>query len=94
MLGYINEGNSWRNLYVWTSIPTLIYCCLVRSFVRESPRWLIVKGRKEEAVSILQSIASNAITMSFTNLCFEVENDQSKSNPDVYDALKILVRKS
>jgi MFS family permease len=32
--------------------------------------------------------------MSFTNLCFEVENDQSKSNPDVYDALKILVRKS
>ncbi|KAG7597241.1 Major facilitator sugar transporter-like [Arabidopsis suecica] len=94
MLGYINNGNSWRYLYVWTSIPTLIYCCLVWIFVRESPRWLIVKGRKEEAVSILQSIASNAITMSFTNLCFDVQEDQSKSNPDVYDALKILVRKS
>ncbi|XP_010476749.1 PREDICTED: organic cation/carnitine transporter 3 isoform X3 [Camelina sativa] len=114
MFGYINKGNSWRYLYVWTSIPTLIYCSLVRIFVRESPRWLIVKGRKEEAVSILQSIASNAITVSSTNLsvsilqsiasnaitvsstnlCFDVQENQSELNPDIYDALKILVRKS
>ncbi|CAN6896135.1 unnamed protein product [Brassica oleracea] len=91
LLGYINNGNSWRYLYVWTSIPTLIYCCLVRCFVWESPRWLIVKGRKEEAVSILHSIgSSNAITMSFSNLCLDV---QESSNPDVYDALRILVKK-
>ncbi|CAA7056744.1 unnamed protein product [Microthlaspi erraticum] len=93
MLGYINNGNSWRYLYVWTSIPTLVYCMVVRFFVRESPRWLIVKGRKEEAVSTLQSISSNKNTMSFSNLCFDVKEDGSGSNPDVYDALKILVRK-
>ncbi|KAH0916394.1 hypothetical protein HID58_030840 [Brassica napus] len=56
----------------------------------QSPRWLIVKGRKEEAVSILQSIGSNAITMSFSDLCLDV---QESSNPDVYDALRILVKK-
>lgn len=89
LLGYINNGNSWRYLYVWTSVPTLIYCCLVRFFVWESPRWLIVKGRKEEAVSILRSIGSNAITMSFSDLCLDV---QESSNPDVYDALRILVK--
>ncbi|ESQ35175.1 hypothetical protein EUTSA_v10007377mg [Eutrema salsugineum] len=93
ILGYINNGNSWRYMYVLTSIPTLIYCSLVGVFVRESPRWLIVKGRKEEAISILQSIASNAITMSFSNLSLDVQEDRSKSNPDVFDALKILVRK-
>ncbi|KAL1221363.1 Organic cation/carnitine transporter 3 [Cardamine amara subsp. amara] len=94
MLGYMNNGNSWRYLYVWTSIPILVYCILVQIFVRESPRWLIVKGRKEEAILILQSIASNAITMSFSNLCLDVQEDQTKSNPDVYDAIQILVRKS
>ncbi|CAN8293087.1 unnamed protein product [Cochlearia groenlandica] len=94
ILGYINNGNSWRYLYVWTSIPTLVYCGLVRVFVRESPRWLIVKGRREEATSILQSIASNTIiTMSFLNLSLDVQDDRSNTNPDVYDALRILMRK-
>ncbi|CAN8312306.1 unnamed protein product [Cochlearia groenlandica] len=88
-LGYINEGESWRNLYLWTSIPTLIYCGLVGVFVRESPRWLIVKGRKEEAISTLQSIASKTITMSFSSLCLNAQEDQSKPS----HALKMLVSK-
>ncbi|XP_024008060.1 organic cation/carnitine transporter 3 [Eutrema salsugineum] len=83
-------GKKWR-----AQVGAMGFLCftLVGVFVRESPRWLIVKGRKEEAISILQSIASNAITMSFSNLSLDVQEDRSKSNPDVFDALKILVRK-
>ncbi|XP_010537821.1 PREDICTED: organic cation/carnitine transporter 3 [Tarenaya hassleriana] len=96
LMGYINEGRSWRVLYLWTSIPTIVYCFLVWIFVRESPRWLLVKGRKEEAVSILRSIAAptdrngGLVTMSFSNLPFEQEEG---SNLDVYAAMKSLVQK-
>ncbi|CAN1156961.1 Organic cation/carnitine transporter 2 [Linum perenne] len=56
-IAYANRGGSWRNLYVWTSLPVLVYSALVWLFVPESPRWLLIKGRKEEAVSVLHSLA-------------------------------------
>ncbi|XP_019057491.1 PREDICTED: organic cation/carnitine transporter 2 [Tarenaya hassleriana] len=98
IMAFINQGNSWRNLYLWTSIPTIIYSVLVRIFVRESPRWLLVKGRKEEAVSILQSIASptdnnngGRVNVSFSSLPFEQEPEGP--NVNIYAAVKILVQK-
>ncbi|CAK7326032.1 unnamed protein product [Dovyalis caffra] len=89
---YINRGSSWRNLYLWTSIPTIFYCILVHFLVRESPRWLFVRGRKQEAVSILKSIAtakSSGVLMSFSNLEF----GQESWNVDTYSAIKILLKK-
>ncbi|CAH2067890.1 unnamed protein product [Thlaspi arvense] len=97
VMAYINRGNSWRILYIWTSVPTIIYCVLVRFFVCESPRWLFVRGRREEAISILKRVASNggAISMSFSSLPFqeEEEKDEKPSVNNVYAAMKVLVEK-
>ncbi|KAG5237331.1 organic cation/carnitine transporter [Salix suchowensis] len=89
---YVNRGSSWRNLYLWTSVPTIFYSISVHFLVRESPRWLFVRGRKDEAVSILKSIAtagSSGILMSFSNLEFGKES----WNVDTYSAIKILLKK-
>ncbi|EOA34795.1 hypothetical protein CARUB_v10022372mg [Capsella rubella] len=95
LMAYVNRGNSWRILYVWTSIPTIVYCVLVRFFVCESPRWLFVRGRREEAISILKRVAStdaHAISMSFSSLPFQ-EEEEKPSNGNIFTAMKVLVEK-
>ncbi|CAA7062085.1 unnamed protein product [Microthlaspi erraticum] len=107
LIAYVNRGNSWRILYVWTSIPTVIYCVLVRFFVCESPRWLFVRGRRQEAISILKRVASipltdvnnggAAISMSFSSLQIEEEEEEEeeyeKPSVNSYTAMKKLVEK-
>ncbi|XP_044467397.1 organic cation/carnitine transporter 3-like [Mangifera indica] len=91
-IAYINEGSSWRSLYLWTSIPTIFYSLLFRLFVHESPRWLFVRGHKQEAVSILNSISSPkncTITLSFSNISVEQETQN-----DALTTIKILLKKS
>lgn len=91
-IAYINRGSSWRTLYFWTCIPTILYCVLVRFFVRESPRWLFIQGRKEEAVFIIKGISSSdqrSLIMDLNDASFE----QETWNVDLYSAIKILVGK-
>jgi len=51
-------SGSWRYLYVVTSIPSALYCLFVLPFVSESPRWYLVKGRLEDAMKVMRSIAA------------------------------------
>ncbi|KAH7536663.1 organic cation/carnitine transporter 3 [Ziziphus jujuba] len=95
-LAFVNRGSSWRNLYLWTSIPAVLYCLIVRVLVRESPRWLFVKGRKDDAIATLKSMAppsnlDNLSMMSFSRLPLEQE---TSSNVDIYSTIKILVQKT
>ncbi|XP_018452483.2 LOW QUALITY PROTEIN: organic cation/carnitine transporter 2 [Raphanus sativus] len=95
-MAYLNRGNSWRILYIWTSVPTIIYCVLVRYFVCESPRWLFVRGRREEAISILKrvaSIPSSDGTVSFSSLPSQEEEEEEKPSVNIYTAMKVLVEK-
>ncbi|OEL27093.1 Organic cation/carnitine transporter 3 [Dichanthelium oligosanthes] len=80
-LGYTFREESWRNMYLWTSVPSLCYSVLVHFLAQESPRWLLVRGRKQDAIETLQQIASpngNSITSSFSMLhacTMHVEDD-------------------
>ncbi|KAK1679517.1 hypothetical protein QYE76_040365 [Lolium multiflorum] len=70
-LAYTFRDASWRNMYLWTSMPSLCYSILIYLLVQESPRWLLVRGRKQDAIETLQQIASlngNSITSSFSML--------------------------
>ncbi|OIV99054.1 hypothetical protein TanjilG_32313 [Lupinus angustifolius] len=91
-MAYINRTSSWRNLYLWTSVPTIFYCILVKCFVQESPRWLLVQGRKEEALASLKCITST--THSNVNLAINsMFHKEETWNVDLYSALKILLQK-
>ena len=53
MAYYIRD---WRTLVIATCLPSLP-CLLLFKYIPESPRWLLVKGRVEEAEEILQQAA-------------------------------------
>ncbi|KAK6934729.1 Major facilitator, sugar transporter-like [Dillenia turbinata] len=91
-MAYANRGSSWRNLYIWTSLPSIFYCIFIHLIVRESPRWLLVKGRKEEAISTLKSMATENENMkwSFSGLSLEQE---TWNNINFYSAIKVLLEK-
>lgn len=58
LMAYLNRGSSWRVLYTWSCVPTVIYSILLHFFACESPRWLYVRGRKQEFLNTLKSIAT------------------------------------
>ncbi|XP_030545202.1 organic cation/carnitine transporter 3-like [Rhodamnia argentea] len=92
-IAYVNRGSSWRALYIWTSVPAFGYCVLVHFLVCESPRWLFVRGRREEAVATLKSISppsSSALTKGFSSISLD---EDPLNNMDIFSAIKALLEK-
>jgi len=56
-IAYLTRS-SWRMTYVSISALSMAYCCLVLPFVSESPRWLVVRKREDEALDILKKMAT------------------------------------
>ncbi|MCD9560172.1 hypothetical protein HAX54_018657 [Datura stramonium] len=103
LIAFVNnkvEECSWRLLYLWTCLPTILYSILVHFFVHESPRWLYVRGNKEEFVSTLKSMTTrSSLTLSFFGSFLEFEDNQEHKNADesttsLYSAIKMLVEKN
>ncbi|KAL5196974.1 hypothetical protein ABZP36_000486 [Zizania latifolia] len=70
-LAYTFREASWRNMYLWTSLPSLCYAIVLYFLVQESPRWLLVRGREQDAIDTVRQIASlngGGITSSFSML--------------------------
>ncbi|PQQ09843.1 organic cation/carnitine transporter 4 [Prunus yedoensis var. nudiflora] len=49
----------WRELYIASSIPSLLFLLAVLPFVSESPRWYLVRGRITEATKLMRAIANS-----------------------------------
>ncbi|KAH0986808.1 hypothetical protein GBA52_013985 [Prunus armeniaca] len=49
----------WRELYIASSIPSLLFLLAVLPFVSESPRWYLVRGRITEAMKLMRAIAKS-----------------------------------
>jgi sugar porter (SP) family MFS transporter len=54
-----NVAYGWRWMFASGSLPALIFFVLL-FFVPESPRWLVKKGRREEAMAILIRVGGSA----------------------------------
>ncbi|KAL6656768.1 hypothetical protein ACP70R_004548 [Stipagrostis hirtigluma subsp. patula] len=94
-LAYAFREASWRNLYLWTSVPSLCYCVLLFFLVQESPRWLLVRGRKQDAIDTLRQIATlngSSITSSFSLLhaCTMNEDAEASSAGGVFATLQAM----
>lgn len=50
---------SWRSLYIATSIPSLLFVIFVIPFLTESPRWYLVRGKISEAMKVMHAIANS-----------------------------------
>ncbi|XP_058091583.1 organic cation/carnitine transporter 4-like [Magnolia sinica] len=48
---------SWRHLYIISSIPSLLYLVTVIPFIPDSPRWYLVRGNIDKAMNVMQDIA-------------------------------------
>ncbi|KAF5949237.1 hypothetical protein HYC85_011230 [Camellia sinensis] len=48
---------SWRALYIATSIPSILFLVIILPFISESPRWYLIRGKTNEAMKIMQNIA-------------------------------------
>ncbi|KAK0593194.1 hypothetical protein LWI29_032650 [Acer saccharum] len=56
-IAYMNRRASWRHIYLYVSVPPLVYCLVLYLFVIESPRWLFVQGHVEEAIKVVKKIS-------------------------------------
>ncbi|KAJ4823063.1 hypothetical protein Tsubulata_050624 [Turnera subulata] len=94
-IGYLNRGESWRTLYLWISIPTIAYCVIVVFFVHESPRWLLVRGRKEEAICTLKAISptNDKAKNMIMALSSAPTLEQESRNVDTFAAFRILYQR-
>lgn len=68
-------SNSWRYLFAFAAIPAVLFLLLL-DFIPESPRWLIAKGRINEASHSLKLIYNNAtnnqVNQKLKNLLFDM----------------------
>ncbi|KAJ6813027.1 organic cation/carnitine transporter 1 [Iris pallida] len=68
--------HDWRNAYRAISLLPLAYSLLLLlPFVSESPRWLAIRGRTDEAMSVLNRLARRNGRKLPTNLSILINND-------------------
>ena len=82
-LATMASGLSWRYLYLITSAPSLVYLVLILPFLAESPRWYLIRGRKEEAMGVLMRIAkmNGRKLPEGVALSMELDDDQVPCGP-------------
>lgn len=66
--------DAWRWMLGVAAFPAFIYSVWM-FFVPESPRWLVIKGKVQEAEKVLKKIQSHANIKSFTTEVQKVENE-------------------
>ncbi|CAL5409052.1 unnamed protein product [Camellia sinensis] len=74
-IAYFNRGSSWRLLYLWTCVPAIFYCVLFHFLALESPRWLFLRGRKQEFLATLKTLATPAKRSSMTTSIDDDDDD-------------------
>ncbi|CAN8233677.1 unnamed protein product [Cochlearia groenlandica] len=56
-IAYLVRHVSWRVLYLCTSVPAAFHSIFIYFFALESPRWLHLQGKNQEAIEVLKKIS-------------------------------------
>ncbi|XP_055495367.1 solute carrier family 22 member 2-like [Leucoraja erinacea] len=80
---------SWRNLQLVTTVPNFVFL-VYYWLLPESPRWLLSRKRREEAVSILQKIAKKNNKSFSTNIeAVQIDNSEDElRSPSITDLVR------
>ncbi|XP_077243424.1 organic cation/carnitine transporter 4-like [Tasmannia lanceolata] len=81
---------SWRRLYIVSSIPSLLFLFILVPFVSESPRWYLVRGKISDAMKVMRAIAESngkhlpgrvSLTLDNNNIhkCEDLTNEEAVS---------------
>lgn len=57
---YFSYKGSWRGMFSTIAVPALIML-IGTLFLPRSPRWLMLKGKKEEALAVIKKIFTNSV---------------------------------
>lgn len=93
---YLAENDGWRKMFLIGIVPSLVFLGLVIG-MPESPRWLMLRGRRDDALSILSTFTDKDGVRSFeldiaTSMRYADERKWSKLwTPAVRRALAIAV---
>lgn len=81
----------WRVLIVATSIPVILTSLLSTMYLPESPRWLVMKGRTNEAEKFFKQLAASSRLElpPFTLHSDQIETAESSSYLEVFCSKKI-----
>ncbi|XP_058734741.1 organic cation/carnitine transporter 3-like [Vicia villosa] len=89
-VAYIFRFSSWKNIYIWTSIPAIIYSIVGYCFVTESPRWLLMQGRNQEAIAMLKGMTSQENEDLTASLLLSAPPKQRASVFQLYSSITTL----
>ena len=88
-----NINTGWRYMFWSEMIPSVLFFVLL-FFVPKSPRWLMTKGREEEAKMVLQKIHGVAVAeQEFEEIKNSLEKDVSKPSISIFSKpiVKIVI---
>nr|XP_043620125.1 organic cation/carnitine transporter 4-like [Erigeron canadensis] len=71
---------SWRSLYIASSIPSILFLVFILPFLSESPRWYLVRGKPDQAMKIMHSIAKSNGKCIPENVHIALDEETSKTN--------------
>ncbi|CAK8561097.1 unnamed protein product [Lathyrus sativus] len=82
---YLNRNSSWKSLYLWSSIPAIIYAVIAYFFVTESPRWLVMQGNEKEILKMLKRVSSEETANdNSVNLASSLPKPPTKENFSIF----------
>ncbi|KAJ4847362.1 hypothetical protein Tsubulata_048848 [Turnera subulata] len=94
-IAYMCRTSSWRSLYMYTSVPIILYCFLVYFLVTESPKWLYIRGREEEAFAVIKGLAPEndmCLMSSYLSSMPQPHKQDTNLNQNFYSSFSILLK--
>lgn len=87
-----NTQQGWRTMFWSELIPAGLFFVLL-FFIPHSPRWLMMKGRKEQARKVLARINQNdaAVELEFANIEKSLSGNSVKFSPAMFKGLGIVL---
>jgi SP family xylose:H+ symportor-like MFS transporter len=79
-----NISFGWRQMFWSESIPALLFLALL-FFVPKSPRWLMTKGKEEEALNILTRIhGEDSANKEIVEIRNSIKSENNKENVSIF----------